>query len=506
MFEETNPVSFQNPDKSSLFDVDNNNLLGKKSDLELNDDYSSSSFDLASTFEYGGNQYAWGEYSVQPRDTLGLLAEQTLDDGSAFGFIAAYNGIDNPNVIEVGQELMLPMEVYTLEGESKSQESAETYVVQAGDTLAQIAESIVGNAGAYEDIAAYNGISNSNFIFEGQELAIPVIDAKPIGQSYDDSEILLPSLKQNSGGSNLEIVQTAANNLSGQTFDFHFTPDEIGLPEEESNQIPGARKVTTALAEDLNNHFEENSKFYEDAKDRAADIFGRAGIAQELKYVVDKSFLQTKPKALLHYDLSFRDFTGFKGEDGKGSTSHAFLNRTGRTSLEYKTKGQFYPHKGDWKGLRLDYGKNVKANDAVNWHWNHDGGGHFGHADHAIPSSTAKTFGKTMKYAVKPLGRAVSVLAVTNDVLSIQSEVSESLETGEWDNTVKEVASVGTGHLGTIVGAKVGGVTGAALGVAGGPIGVAIGGFAGAYIGGAIGGGTASWLAETGVDSFFQNI
>jgi nucleoid-associated protein YgaU len=48
-----------------------------------------------------------------------------------------------------------------------------TYVVQAGDSLSQIAKALLGNAGRFREISAINKIKNPDSIFEGQELIIP---------------------------------------------------------------------------------------------------------------------------------------------------------------------------------------------------------------------------------------------------------------------------------------------------------------------------------------------
>jgi len=47
------------------------------------------------------------------------------------------------------------------------------YKVVAGDTLSQIAQRLLGNAGRFREIAALNGLANPNSIFIGQVLKIP---------------------------------------------------------------------------------------------------------------------------------------------------------------------------------------------------------------------------------------------------------------------------------------------------------------------------------------------
>ena len=47
-------------------------------------------------------------YTVQPGDSLSLIAKRLLGSAGRFSEIAALNGIQNPNVISVGQVLRIP--------------------------------------------------------------------------------------------------------------------------------------------------------------------------------------------------------------------------------------------------------------------------------------------------------------------------------------------------------------------------------------------------------------
>ncbi|NES08230.1 MAG: alpha/beta fold hydrolase [Okeania sp. SIO2F4] len=48
-----------------------------------------------------------------------------------------------------------------------------SYTIQPGDSLSQIALNTTGDANRYWDIANYNGISNPNFIYVGQQILVP---------------------------------------------------------------------------------------------------------------------------------------------------------------------------------------------------------------------------------------------------------------------------------------------------------------------------------------------
>lgn len=120
-------------------------------------------------------------YTVQPGDTLsGIAAEY----GTSVGSLVSLNGIGNPDLIVVGQQL-------TISGDSAPPVSYEpppvhyepdpsppsgtgggtpSYAVQSGDTLSGIA-SMFGVS--LESLISANGISNPDLIQVGQVLAIP---------------------------------------------------------------------------------------------------------------------------------------------------------------------------------------------------------------------------------------------------------------------------------------------------------------------------------------------
>jgi hypothetical protein len=209
-----------------------------------------------------------------------------------------------------------------------------------------------------------------------------------------------------------------------------------------------------------------------------------SGIFQELTYPVSQSLPGPQPGTTARYNLSFRDKSGFPDP-----TSHAYLNRTS-------------PAAGTrWKGLRLDHGPNVRTGGTTNWHWNQDGAGRtFGIPDHTVASPGAANFGRAMKYA-KPLGRGALAVGAAMDAYSLGSEINQSAQTGNWDNTIVEGSRVAGGWGGAWAGAEAVGTAGAAIGTFIAPgLGTAIGGAIGGLAGGALGyfGGSAlgKWLGE----------
>lgn len=94
-------------------------------------------------------------YTVKSGDTLSEIAAAwgvSVDD------LASYNGIKNPNVINVGQVIKKP-----------GSASSDTYTVKKGDTLSEIAAAYGTTVDA---LVSLNGISNPDVINVGQVLKV----------------------------------------------------------------------------------------------------------------------------------------------------------------------------------------------------------------------------------------------------------------------------------------------------------------------------------------------
>ena len=97
-------------------------------------------------------------YIVQSGDTLSGIASMY---GTTYQHLADINGIANPNLIHVGQEIRI-------DGTAPST-SAEYYTIQPGDTLSGIA----ANYGTtWQWLAGVNGISDPNLIFPGNTIRV----------------------------------------------------------------------------------------------------------------------------------------------------------------------------------------------------------------------------------------------------------------------------------------------------------------------------------------------
>jgi LysM repeat protein len=124
---------------------------------------------VALVFSAAGPAYADEVYIVQRGDTLSRIAARF---GVTVQAIVAANPGINPNLIFVGQRLVIP----TGGGSPAPQPTPgggggqQTYVVQRGDWLAKIAARFGTTVAA---IQAANGLGNTTLIFVGQTLIIP---------------------------------------------------------------------------------------------------------------------------------------------------------------------------------------------------------------------------------------------------------------------------------------------------------------------------------------------
>ncbi len=107
-------------------------------------------------------------YVVQPGDTLANIAARY---GTTWQAIAQANNLANPNLIYVGQTLVIPVGYVPPPTTPPPTGQTTVYWVAWGDTLALIA----GYYGTtWQTLASLNGLANPNLIFAGQSLLAPV--------------------------------------------------------------------------------------------------------------------------------------------------------------------------------------------------------------------------------------------------------------------------------------------------------------------------------------------
>jgi lysozyme len=124
-------------------------------------------------------------YIVQKGDMLSQLA---VDFDTTTAALVEMNGLSNPDVLYVGQELSVPAGTAKSKTTSKPTGSVKkggTYVIQKGDTLSGIA---VAAGVAINDLRELNGIKGDK-IMAGEELSIPAYGKVPSsGRSSSSSK------------------------------------------------------------------------------------------------------------------------------------------------------------------------------------------------------------------------------------------------------------------------------------------------------------------------------
>jgi LysM repeat protein len=115
-------------------------------------------------------------YTVQPGDTLGKIAAQY---GTTVDAIVQANNLADPNIIAVGQQLLIPVAggqsgggdapAVVSPASAPVQPGPTSYTVQPGDTLFGIAARYGTNV---DNLASINGLSNPNLLSVGQVLKL----------------------------------------------------------------------------------------------------------------------------------------------------------------------------------------------------------------------------------------------------------------------------------------------------------------------------------------------
>ncbi len=108
-----------------------------------------------------------GTYTVQAGDTLAAIARRF---DTTIAELQRLNNITNPDLLALGQTLIVPGGSENASPSTTTTGDGETYTVQAGDTLGKIAAEF---GVTVQDLQKANNISDPDLISVGQELIIP---------------------------------------------------------------------------------------------------------------------------------------------------------------------------------------------------------------------------------------------------------------------------------------------------------------------------------------------
>lgn len=126
-------------------------------------------------------------YTVAEGDDLWTISEKFYKTGYNWVDIARENSIENPNIITVGLKLKLPKITVASaqekvsevkkdagnEAENLKSIKSDTYKVEKGDYLWEIAVRSYGDGYKWTDIAKANNLTEPNLVFSGNILKIP---------------------------------------------------------------------------------------------------------------------------------------------------------------------------------------------------------------------------------------------------------------------------------------------------------------------------------------------
>ena len=116
---------------------------------------------------------------VERGDWLWNLADQYLGDGARWKDIAAANPGINPDRIDIGQRLLIPLDRTSTDTASRpdrvAPDDGDTVRVERGDSLSTIADDLYGTAKHWPDLYQQNRdqIDDPNLIEVGQNLQLP---------------------------------------------------------------------------------------------------------------------------------------------------------------------------------------------------------------------------------------------------------------------------------------------------------------------------------------------
>lgn len=115
----------------------------------------------------GAPQLVKGEEHVVKRgETLTEISQMYYGTITLYDELAEYNGIENQDLIRIGQIIEIPDRKYL-------DDIIDYYVVKRGDTLWQISQKYYGSGNYWKELGEYNGVTNQYTLKNGTVLTIP---------------------------------------------------------------------------------------------------------------------------------------------------------------------------------------------------------------------------------------------------------------------------------------------------------------------------------------------
>jgi len=119
-------------------------------------------------------------YTILEGDTLKIISQKFYNSDQYYLDIAKKNNIENPDIIEVGTKLRIPKVSSAAITPTPASEqpvsdkiTGDSYTVQSGDLIWEIALRAYGDGYMWTKIAEANGLYSPDYIYQGQILKIP---------------------------------------------------------------------------------------------------------------------------------------------------------------------------------------------------------------------------------------------------------------------------------------------------------------------------------------------
>ncbi len=128
-------------------------------------------------------------YKVVSGDNLTKIAKA---NNTTVNELVQINGIKNPNLIYVGQEIKIPVEEAAPVAAAAASYATTTYKIKPGDNLTKIAKEF---GTTVEELVKLNNIANPNLIIAGADLVVPSAGAKPTAEALAAQEEAIAKAK-----------------------------------------------------------------------------------------------------------------------------------------------------------------------------------------------------------------------------------------------------------------------------------------------------------------------